>query len=131
MAWRHEGTEMTVTAEAPAAIAILEDLAARLGAEGWQVRLHAPPDRRPMLHVSNPRVMMLSELVTAGQDSDGQWWYWWSWAERISLTSEPGLAVAVIGRVLASHDERLSGSGPAGGRSLRPRPAGHALSRSG
>src|SRR5690348_6932511 len=98
---------MTLGAEATAAIAALDELATKLGAQGWQVRLHAPPDRRPMLNVSNPGVMMLSELVTAAQDSDGQWWFWWSWAERVSPASDLDRAAAVIGRVLASrNDER-------------------------
>ncbi len=98
---------MTLNADATAAIAVLEDLGTRLGAEGWQVRLHAPPGRRPMLYVCNPGVIMLSELVTADRDSDGQWWFWWSWAERISPASQLDRAATVISRVLAAgHGER-------------------------
>ncbi len=89
---------------AATAIAVLDDLASRLAASGWQVRLHAPPDRRPMLHVANPSATMLSELVTTEEGSDGRWWYWWSWAERISPADEPDRAAQIIGRVLASHD---------------------------
>jgi hypothetical protein len=93
---------MTVSAGATAAIAVLEELAMRLGTDGWQVQLHAPPDRRPMLHVTNPRMRMMSELVTAGQDVGGRWWFWWSWAERISPAHDLDRAAAVIARVLAS-----------------------------
>jgi hypothetical protein len=93
---------MTLSVEATAAIAVLEELAGRLGADGWQVQLHAPPDRRPMLHVTNARVMMLSELVTADQDSAGHWWFWWSWAERISRADDLDHASVVISRVLAA-----------------------------
>ena len=100
---------MTLSADATAAIAVLDDLAVRLGADGWQVQLHAPPDRRPMLHITNPRVMMLSELVTADQDSDGRWWFWWSWAERISRADELDRAAGVIARVLASGRDLSSG----------------------
>jgi hypothetical protein len=101
---------MTMRAETTAAIAVLEELASRLGAGGWQVQLHAPPDRRPMLHVTNPRVLMLSELVTADQDSGGRWWFWWSWAERISRADDLAAATAVISRVLAAGQEaRLAG----------------------
>jgi hypothetical protein len=88
-----------------AAIAVLERLASRLTHDGWQVRLHAPPDRRPMLHVANPAVAFLSDLVTAGQGKDGQWWVWWSWAERISPAEDLDSAAANIGRVLASRDQ--------------------------
>ena len=93
---------MTLSADATAAIAVLDDLAVRLGADGWRVQLHAPPDRRPMLHVTNPRVLMLSELVTADQDAEGRWWFWWSWAERISHADDLDLAAGVIARVLAA-----------------------------
>ena len=85
------------------AVALLEELGARLSAVGWQTRLHAPPDRRPMLHIANPAVTVLSEFVTAEQDRSGQWWYWWSWAERISPADDLAQAVTVVGRVLASH----------------------------
>lgn len=87
------------------AVAVLDDLAARLSAQGWQTRLHAPPDRRPMLHVANPAVTVLSEYVTAEQDRHGRWWYWWSWAERISPADDLAQAVTVVGRVLASHGD--------------------------
>jgi hypothetical protein len=93
---------MTLSTDATAAIAVLEELAIRLGTDGWQVQLHAPPDRRPMLHVTNPRVIMLSELVTADQDADGHWWFWWSWAERIAPAGDLDRAASGIARVLAS-----------------------------
>jgi hypothetical protein len=112
---------MTLSAEATAAVAVLEELAIRLGADGWQVQLHAPPDRRPMLHVTNPRVMMLSELVTADLDAGGRWWFWWSWAERISRADDLDGAARVIARVLAAgHETRLGRAGfRRGGRSGR------------
>lgn len=99
---------MTMSAEATAAIAVLEELAIRLGADGWQVQLHAPPDRRPMLHVTNPRVTVLSELVTADTGADGRWWFWWSWAERISRADDLDRAAAVIARVLAAGHQAQS-----------------------
>ncbi len=103
---------MTLSADATAAIAVLDELAIRLGGDGWQVQLHAPPDRRPMLHVTNPGMLMLSELVTAGQDVRGRWWFWWSWAERISRADDLDRAAAVIARVLAARrDERLVATG--------------------
>lgn len=97
---------LSADADPEAAIAILEKLGSRLTSDGWQVRLHAPPDRRPMLHVANPRVGFLSDLVTAGQGSDGRWWVWWSWAERISPADDLAGAAANIERVLASGGAR-------------------------
>ena len=85
-----------------AAIAVLEKLASRLNPNGLQVRLHATADRRPMLHVANPAVAFLADQVTAGRGKDGQWWVWWSWAERIAPADDLDRAAASIGRVLAS-----------------------------
>jgi hypothetical protein len=96
---------LSTEADPEAAIAVLEELAFRLATDGWQVRLHAPPDRRPMLHVANRGVAFLSDLVTAGQGEDGRWWLWWSWAERISPADDLDRAAASIGRVLASRDK--------------------------
>lgn len=96
---------LAADADAEAAIAVLERLASRLSTDGWQVRLHAPPDRRPMLHVANPAVAFLSDLVTAGQGRDGRWWVWWSWAERIAPADDLDRAAASIGRVLAARHE--------------------------
>jgi hypothetical protein len=110
---------MPLSTDAAEAIAVLEVLALRLGSDGLQVQLHAPPDRRPMLHVTNPRVMMLSELVTADQDGDGTWWFWWSWAERISPARDLGHAASVIARVLASGRE-LTERGSATGLGAGP-----------
>lgn len=95
---------LSTDADPEAAIAVLERLASRLAADGWQVRLHAPPDRRPMLHVANPGVAFLSDLVTAEQGRDGRWWVWWSWAERISPADDLDQAAASIGRVLSSRE---------------------------
>lgn len=96
---------LVTDADPEAAIAVLEKLASRLSADGWHVRLHAPPDRRPMLHVANPRVVFLSDLVTVSQGKDGRWWVWWSWAERIAPADDLDQAAASIGHVLASRDE--------------------------
>jgi hypothetical protein len=98
-------TSPGATAGPSAAIAILERLSTRLTADGWQVGMHAPPDRRPMLYVAHPAIVFLSELVTAEQGSDGRWWLWWSWAERIALADDLNEAAATIGRVLGSRDD--------------------------
>jgi hypothetical protein len=56
--------------------------------------------------------MMLSELVTADLDGDGRWWFWWSWAERISRADDLDGAAAVISRVLAGgRDAQLATTG--------------------
>ena len=81
----------------------LEKLGEELTRRGMQVRMALPPGRVPSLHVVNPRARALEEHIYAGCGSDGTWWYWWSWAERISATEDLDTAATAIVRVLASH----------------------------
>jgi hypothetical protein len=53
--------------------------------------------------VVNPQARALEEHIYAGGSSDGSWWFWWSWAERISSTDDLDAAATAIVRVLASH----------------------------
>ena len=81
----------------------LEKLGEELTRRGMQVRLVLPPGRVPSLHVVNPQARALEEHIYAGCGSDGSWWFWWSWAERISATEDLDVAASAIVRVLASH----------------------------
>ena len=83
-----------------AALAALEPLAARLRAEGWRTGLQAPPGHLPVLEVANPGMPMLADTITARPDGDGQWWLWWSWAQRIAPAADLDLATAVATKVL-------------------------------
>jgi hypothetical protein len=81
----------------------LERLGEELTRRGMQVRMVLPPGRVPSLYVVNPEARALEEHIYAGCGSDGTWWFWWSWAERISATEDlPDAATAIV-RVLASH----------------------------
>jgi hypothetical protein len=81
----------------------LEKLGEELSRRGMQVRLVLPPGRVPSLYVVNPQARALEEHIYAGCGSDGSWWFWWSWAERISATEDLDVAAGAIVRVLASH----------------------------
>ena len=81
----------------------LEKLGDELARRGLQVRLVLPPGRVPSLYVVNPEARALEEHIYAGCGSDGDWWYWWSWAERISAAGDLGGAASAVQRVLASH----------------------------
>ena len=81
----------------------LEKLGEELTRRGMQVRLVLPPGRVPSLYVVNPEARALEEHIYAGCGSDGTWWFWWSWAERIAATEDLDVAAAAIVRVLASH----------------------------
>lgn len=53
-----------------------------------------------MLDVTNPAVPQLADRVTAALGSDGRWWLWWSFAERIGPADDLDKAIQVITRVL-------------------------------
>jgi hypothetical protein len=79
----------------------LEELAEELTQQGLQARLATPPGRMPSLHVVNPAALALAEDIYAGRGRDGQWWFWWSWAERIASGRDTAEAASRIRRVLA------------------------------
>jgi len=81
----------------------LEPLADTLTRHGLRTRLVTPPGRVPSLHVVNPAAPALAEDVYAGRGRDGQWWFWWSWAERIAAGDDLAEAARRIRRVLAAH----------------------------
>jgi hypothetical protein len=82
----------------------LERLADALTQQGLRARLVTPPGRIPSLHVVNPAAAALAEDVYAGRSRDGQWWFWWSWAERIASGEDLAGAASRIRRVLAARD---------------------------
>jgi hypothetical protein len=86
-----------------AAAAYLDKLADELTNRGFEAWLMAPPGRVPSVYVTNPAARALEENVYASQGKDGLWWFWWSWAERISSSDDLDAAATAIVRVLASH----------------------------
>ncbi|HEX4833125.1 MAG TPA: hypothetical protein VH478_18755 [Trebonia sp.] len=84
----------------------LEKLGEELGHRGLEAWVMAPPGRVPSLYVTNPRARALEENVYAGLCSDGMWWFWWSWAERIGHVDDLGQAADTVSRVLALPKKR-------------------------
>jgi hypothetical protein len=82
----------------------LEGLAEVLSRHGLKARLVAPPGGVPSLHVANPAAGVLAEDVSAGPSQDGTWWFWWSWAERITSGEDLEGAAVMIKQVLAARD---------------------------
>jgi hypothetical protein len=82
----------------------LDRLAPVLAARGMTTHLLVPPGRVPSLRVVNPAAPALAEDVYAGCCEDGSWWFWWSWAERISAASDLEQAAGRIAHVLAATD---------------------------
>ena len=83
------------------AIVYLDKLAEELNHRGLEAWLMAPPGRVPSVYITNPGARALEENVYANQGKDGLFWYWWSWAERISMADDLDTAATTIARVLS------------------------------
>ena len=79
----------------------LEKLSDELTHRGLDSWLMSPPGRVPSLHVSNPAGRAMEDSVYAVRCDDGLWWFWWSWAERISMADDLDGAATTITRVLS------------------------------
>jgi hypothetical protein len=78
----------------------LEKLGEELGHRGLEAFVMAPPGRVPSLYVTNPAARALEENIYAGRGSDGLWWFWWSWAERIGIVDDLDQAATDVAKVL-------------------------------
>ena len=91
-----------------AATVYLDKLAEELTNRGLEAWLMAPPGRVPSVYITNPGARALEENVYADCGKDGLWWFWWSWAERISMADDVDTAATVIARVLSLPRSALS-----------------------
>ncbi|MFC0863283.1 hypothetical protein ACFHYQ_13365 [Sphaerimonospora cavernae] len=89
-----------VCADPGEALDHLQRLAAQLEAHAFQVRLTVPAGRYPRLRVVNPMEPSVAEDVLASDGTDGEWWYWLSWAGRIGHASDVVTAAERIASVL-------------------------------
>jgi len=79
----------------------LEALTAKVVAYGWKADLYLPAGRLPYLSVYDPADATAHGDVVAMPDSDsGHWWFWFTWAERIALVENLGVAAEIIVGVL-------------------------------
>ena len=83
-----------------AATVYLDKLAEELKNRGLEAWLMAPPGRVPSVYVTNPAARALEENVYVNRGKDGLWWFWWSWAERVSLADDLEAAADAVCRVL-------------------------------
>lgn len=66
-------------------IAFLDALAAQMHARGWSAYITTPAGRLTSLFVQDPRDRpKCGDIIAALDAATGQWWYWFSWAERIA-----------------------------------------------
>ena len=81
----------------------LEALAADLDRRGFAATV-LMGGRNPHVTVVNKAAPQLSETVSAAPTGDASWWFWWSWAERISPVTEVAAAGQAIAWVLRAVD---------------------------
>jgi hypothetical protein len=79
----------------------LDDLVSELEQHGFAARVLATGGKL-RLWVQNMSASQLSDAVYAAPDSDGAWWLWWSWADRIAPVDDIQTAAFKISYVLAS-----------------------------
>lgn len=85
---------------AAVAAGYLDKLAEELRNRGLEAWLMAPPGRVPSVYITNPAARALEENVYVTRGKDGLWWFWWSWAERITPADDLEAAANAISRVL-------------------------------
>jgi hypothetical protein len=79
----------------------LEQLASLLTQRGLDASLVAPLGRVPRLQVGHPAATGAAGDIYAARCRDGNWWFWWSWAERIASDDDLDAAAATIEHALA------------------------------
>jgi len=96
-------------------IARLDVLAAHLRTRGWTSYLTTPAGRLASLFVQDPHHRAeCGDILAAPDDTTGDWWYWFSWAERIAPVHPPAAAAEAI---IAACQRPADGSpAPAGAR---------------
>src|SRR5215467_8744500 len=128
--------------EAADPVARLDVLAAHLRTRGWTTYIHTPAGRLASLVVQDPHHRAeCGDILAAPDATTGDWWYWFSWAERIAPVHPPAAAADAIiaacqrpadGSPASQAPERDSASArstPPGSPSGRPDP--HLTGRTG
>lgn len=82
-------------------LSYLELLLAQLDAQGLTARVIRTRSGPPFLRVINPDAASLSETVTCAPIPEAaDWYYWWSWGERMHQAEDPAGAAGKVVRVL-------------------------------
>jgi hypothetical protein len=95
-------------------IACLDVLGTQMDARGWTAYINTPAERLASLFVQDPRDRAeYGDIIAAPDGTTGEWWYWFSWAERIAPVRAPAAAADAIIRAF-----RRPADGPAVSKAL-------------
>ena len=87
-------------------IAFLDVLAAQMHARGWTAYITTPAGRVASLFVQDPHDHpKCGDIIAALDAATGHWWYWFSWAERITPAHAPAAAADAIIRAFQASDQ--------------------------
>ncbi len=79
------------------AIACLDVLAAQMHARGWTAYITTPAGRLASLLVQDPHDRAeCGDIIATPDGTTGDWWYWFSWAERIAPVHAAAAAADAI-----------------------------------
>jgi len=82
-------------------IACLDALAAQMRARGWTAYISTPAGRLAFLSVQDRHDRAEGgDIIAAPGGTTGDWWYWFSWAERIAPVNAPATATDAIIRAV-------------------------------
>ena len=102
--------------EAGDGLACLDVLAVHLRARGWTTYITTPAGRLASLTVQDPHDRTeCGDILAVPDGTTGDWWYWFSWAERITPAHAPAAAADAI---IAACRRPADGSRPEGARRL-------------
>jgi hypothetical protein len=86
----------------------LKQLETELGDRGLLARVVRTPSGGAFIRVINPNATSLVENVTCRQvpiTDQRDWYYWWSWGEKMHRADDPAGAATKVARVLAAVGE--------------------------
>jgi hypothetical protein len=96
-------------------MALLDALAAQMHARGWSAYITTPAGRLTSLFVQDPRDRpKCGDIIAALDATTGQWWYWFTWAERIAPVHAPTAAADAIIQTFEQPADEPELAGPAG-----------------
>jgi predicted pyridoxine 5'-phosphate oxidase superfamily flavin-nucleotide-binding protein len=81
----------------------LEQLGAAIRDGGvFDAVVAAPAGGQARLRVRNRTAPVMAENIFCAAGPDGEWWFWWGWAERIAPAGDVAAAARLVMKVLAA-----------------------------
>ena len=97
---------MTFLATEEEQIAHLDVLAGQVAIYGWTAHVRTPAGRLPHLFVQDPQnPNACGDIVAMPNSATGEWWFWFSYAQRIAPVETLAIATHTIIKTLRTGTE--------------------------